>query len=169
MNLDLEMSADEFMDAMPVMLLESPIESVSDAAWTDFVRVMLTAPIGAVSASNCLGAFAMAPRRLQELGVLEKLSRTKSRRSKRTIWATSSVRDQDRATEFLKSLSLQFKFFTRSMCLYYAAMKTGEIRKPENMSYSEALAILHRAGTSGLSGERFPATQRAADRARGIF
>lgn len=167
--IDLEMSADDFMSTMPVMLLDSPIESVSNAAWTEFVRVMLTAPIGAVSASNCLGAFAMAPRRLQELGVLEKLSRTKSRRSKRTIWATSSVRDQDRATEFLKSLSLQFKLFTKSMKEYASKFEKDELKLPHDCSLSGALAILHRAGVAGLTGERFPATQAAYEKANGIF
>ncbi len=169
MNLDLEMSADDFMNAMPVMLLDSPIESVSNAAWTEFVRVMLTAPIGAVSASNCLGAFQMSPRRLKELGVLENLKRTKSKRSKRTIWATSSVRDQDRATTFLKSLSLQFKFFTQSMKEYASSFEKGEVKLPHDCTLSGALAILHRAGVAGLTGDRFPATQAAYEKANGIF
>lgn len=167
--IDFNLTADDFMTAMPMMLLESPIESVSNQAWTEFVRVMLTAPIGAVSASNCLGAFAMAPRRLKELGVLENLKRTKSKRSKRTIWATSNVRDQDRATEFLKSLAVQHRYFVLSMKKYASSFEKDELKLPRDCTLSGALAILHRAGVAGLTGERFPATQAAYEKANGIF
>lgn len=169
MNVDLNLTADDFMTAMPMMLLESPIESVSNQAWTEFVRVMITAPIGAVSASNCLGAFAMPPRRLKELGMLENLARTKSKRSKRTIWATSSAHDQDRAMEFLKSLSLQFRLFTKSMKEYASKIEKDELKLPRDSTLSGALALLHRAGVAGLEGERFPATQAAWEHANGIF
>jgi hypothetical protein len=60
-----------------------------------------------------------------------------------------------------------------SMKDYVSQIESGEIEKSVNMSLSGALAILHRCGPKGLhtweTGERFPSTIAAYDRAAGIF
>jgi len=147
--------------------LPSPIDGVTAEKWTKFVRVMLTAPIGSVSPSNALGAFQMTTRRLQDLGVLKDIKRTKSKKSGRTIWACTTREDHDRAKKFLNSLSLQFKVFTRSILDYTEKLSHGKI--PEGCTLSGALAVANRAGIAGISGERFPETQRAYENANGIF
>jgi len=150
-------------------LLPSPLPNVPSEKWTAFVRVMLTAPIASVGPSNELGAFALMPRRLVDLGVLKKLKRTKSKSSQRTIWAAATTEDHERATSFLMSLSLQMRIFIQSMKDYYSSLEKDGLKLPPNMTTSGALSILHKAGPSGLKGERFPATQKLFEKANGIF
>jgi len=149
--------------------LVSPLESVSHEAWTEFVNTMLTSPIGAVSPSNALGAFQMTPRRLVDLGVFKKLERTRSKKSGRTIWAAAGEEDRARATRFLKSIALQFKVFTKSMTDYASQFSEGTVKMPSDCTLSGALAVCHRAGVAGLSGDRFPETQMVHAKANGIF
>lgn len=150
--------------------LVSPLESVSNDAWSAFVNAMITAPTSAVSGSNALGAFEMMPRRLVDLGYLKgELERTRSKKSGRTIWAATNSDDHTRATKFLKNLSLQYQAFMSSMKDYASKFSTGAVKLPADCTLSGALAVCHRAGVSGLSGSRFPATQIAHSKANGIF
>lgn len=159
--------ADLFPDSVA---LASPFPNVSSEKWTEFVRVMMTAPSASVSASNALGAFEMMPRRLVDLGILKHdLKRVRSETSKRVIWAAVSGPDHERARAFLKSLPLQFRTFMCSMKDYYLTIEKNAVKLPQDCTLSGALALLHRAGLAGLSGSRFPATQLVFERANGIF
>lgn len=152
--------------------IPSPLDGVSSEKWTAFVRAMLTAPLSAVSASNALGLFEMMPRRLGDLGLVTGLARTRSPRSKRTIWTGRFVAPLT-SDHFLKSPEVQYRVFEQSIVDYATRIADGEIEKDAEMTLSGALAILHRCGPRGLQtwakGERFPATVRAYERAAGIF
>jgi uncharacterized membrane protein YjjP (DUF1212 family) len=149
--------------------LPSPLPEVDAGAWTTFVRAMMTATTTHVSASNALGAFEMTPRRLQDLGVLSELKRTRSIKSRRVIWAANKEIDHESAKKFLRSISMQMKIFERSMVDYASKLSAGAVKLPDGCSLSGALALCHRAGFAGLSAARFPATQDLYQRANGIF
>lgn len=153
--------------AMP---LKSEIDGVSDIAWTNFVRAMMTQSHDRVSESNCIGMFELTPRRLADLGLIKpgSLARGKSKKG-RTIWAAELV-DGIRPDTLLKSPRAQYRIFSLSMKKYADDIAGGTIAKNETMSLAGALAILHRAGPHGLKSETlFPATQAAFIRAKDIF
>jgi hypothetical protein len=156
-------------EAQQEVFLTSPISEATDAQWTEFVRVMRTAPSTNVSASNNLGCFEMTLRRLNDLGVLSELKRTRSVKSNRVIWAATKEVDHDAARKFLKSISLQFKIFERSMKEYCSQLSVGAVKLPAGATLSGCLALLHRAGFAGLNSARFPATQDLYNSANGIF
>jgi hypothetical protein len=151
--------------------LPSPIAGVDASAWTRFVGAVASAPLISVSESNALGMFEMPPRRLADLGVISKLSRTRSPAG-RTIWTGVFVPPLT-CERFLRSPDMQYRVFCKSMRDYAARIESGEIAKDPQMSMSGALAILHRAGPNGLQtwseGKQFPATQEIYERAAGIF
>lgn len=152
--------------------VDSPLEGVDDVVWTQYVRLMIVAPVSAVSASNALGMFGMMPRRLADLGMIKKLKRQQSNANK-TIWAGEFISPLT-ANKFLKNPQLQYIAFARSMKDYDRKMESlGEIARDPSMSRSGALSILHRAGPSGLktwaSGNRFPSTVDAYERVAGVF
>ncbi|MEK6883519.1 MAG: hypothetical protein AABY22_28080 [Nanoarchaeota archaeon] len=153
-----------------VSVLRSEIPGVSDPAWTRFVLAMKMSEPSSVSPSRSLGMFEMTPRRLADLGLVGDLKRVQE--GGRTVW---SVKFCDPLTPeaFLEKPSLQYRAFATSMREYAREIASGDIGPPVAMSRSAALAVLHRAGPSGLDswvrGERFPHTERAVERAQGIF
>lgn len=151
--------------------LESPIVNVDNVQWTQFVQVMATAPLTAVSPSNALGTFEMPVRRLADLGIVTKLVRGKSP-AKKTIWA-ATFKWPMTSKKFLKSIDLQYDAFVKSMVDYVHRLEAGDIVKAPSMSLSGALAILHRAGPNGLSnwerGMRFEATEKLYNKVGGVF
>jgi hypothetical protein len=149
--------------------LKSPLAEITDEQWTKFVRVMMIAPTTAVSPSNALGAFSFMPRRLVDLNILSTLKRTRSKRSGRTIWASTNQLDHARAEKFLRSITLQYKIFVASMKDYASKISSGAVKLPSECTMSGALALCHRAGFAGLGLHRFPKTQEAFTRANGIF
>lgn len=150
------------------ILLKSPLPKVSDHQWTAFTRVMMTARAGEVSKSNALGSFEFTSRRLADLKLVENLKHTKSKKSGRTIWKATFVKPLT-AEAFLKNLSLQYRVFMTSMADYHSKISSNTVKIPQGMSLSGALAILHRAGPSGLKGPMFTATKELFDRTDGIF
>lgn len=150
--------------------LPSVLRAVSAEEWTQFVRGMIVAAVSAVSNSNALGMFEIMPRRLADLGLVERL--TPGKRGKRTVWLAVFVPPMT-CEYFLRSPQVQYSAFARSMRAYDAGLSSGEIKQVPDMSRSGALAILHRAGPKGLetwtSRERFPATQQLYDKVAGIF
>ena len=53
---------------------------------------------------------------------------------------------------------------------YVERVRSRKISLPSGMSLSGALAVMHRAGPSGLAGDaRFPETEALRNRAEGIF
>lgn len=156
------------VEANSVAILRSPLEGVPDEAWSTFVSASLTSKFDAVSPSNHLGAFELTPRRLADLGLLKGLKRMQSKKSGRSIWVGKFVppmTDKD----FLKNPQIQFAVFKASMVDYSRRISVGEIQMPSGVSLSGALAILHRAGPSGLKGKRFESTQAAFEKVDGLF
>lgn len=150
--------------------LPSMLPGVSDESWTEFVRRMAISRTDHVSESNALGMFEMMPRRLADLGLVEKLGRSK--KNKRTIWVAKFVSKLS-SDKFLRSPQLQYDVFVRSIRDYARRIDDGEITKPTEMTMSGALAILHRCGPHGLKtwseNEQFPSTKSLYERAAGVF
>jgi hypothetical protein len=148
--------------------IRSALPGISDKAWSQFVRVMITAQPGTVGESNEVGMFSIMPRRLEDLGVVSGLSRGRASNG-RTIWAAEFVEPLT-SSGFLKSVNAQYRVFSDSMRDYFAKIMSGEIAKDPAMSLSGALCLLHRAGPKALSSKRrFSDTQAAFQRADGIF
>lgn len=161
-------------DLMTTILIPSPLPLVSSTAWSTFVRRMAVASVGAVSDSNALGTFELLPRRLADLGLMRDLKR--GRNGKRTVWTGEFVGPMTQ-DEFLNTLRLQYEAFVASMLDYFSKLCDGELdigsAELSELTISGALAILHRAGPSGLkswmSGNRFSATEECYNATRGIF
>lgn len=162
---------DSLVDDGSESALSSCIPGVPDDQWTQFVRGMICAAPTQVSDHNDLGMFAMKPRRLADLGIVQRLARKKTN-SNRVVWVAVFVAPMT-SDKFLKSPQAQYKAFAASNKDYATQIAGGKIVKDPSISLSGALAICHRAGPQGLktwaSGERFPATQAAYDRVAGIF
>jgi hypothetical protein len=155
--------------ALSEIPLKSPLDGIPDEPWTRFVRTMMIAPTSSVSPSNALGAFSFMPRRLVDLNILSTLKRAKSKKSGRTIWASTNQLDHARAEKFLKSIALQYRVFVASMKDYASKIASGAVKLPSETTLSGALALCHRAGFAGLGLHRFPKTQETFARANGIF
>ena len=159
---------DSLFDDNGVTQLSSPLFGIDDAAWTKFVNIMATAQPGNVSPSNMLGMFEFSPRRLADLGAVNKLVRIKSP-SGRTIWAGKFVAPMT-CNKFLRNPQVQYRYFCGSMKEYTSRIMSGEIDKSDAMSLSGALSLLHRAGPQALrDNKRFSATQAIYEKARDIF
>jgi hypothetical protein len=162
---------DALLDDGDEFKLPSELPNVDDDRWTQFVWCMTCQDVGAVSPSNGVGMFALTPRRLADLGEVERLKRTRSPAGK-TIYVAIFVSPMT-CEKFLKSPKKQYEVFSRSMRDYAGKLASGDIDKDPTMSLSGALAILSRCGPSGLktwsSGDRFPATQATYDRVAGVF
>jgi len=151
--------------------IASPLPGVSDAQWERF-RSVLEQPIKAVSESGGLGAFDMRPRRLAELGYMHKLRQTRSS-SGRLNWCGDFLAPWTRE-RFLSDLMVQHAALGKSMALYCEEIQRGEIKKPDGLSLSGALVVLHIAGKRGLERwsdpeTRMPNTLARVNRADGIF
>lgn len=160
------------IDEMVGTDLVSFVPGVSDAAWTKFVRAMVTQRVAHVTASNALGMFEMTPRRLKDLGLVTHLVRATSPSTGKPIWVAQFVRPMTCA-KFLKSPVAQYAVFCRSMLDYVHRMSTGEIARPADMTLAGALALLHRCGPSGirtwLESRRLTETEAAYWRAQEAF
>jgi hypothetical protein len=157
---------DSLFDDNVDVQLPSELPGVSDEAWTKFVCLAATAGTGDVSASNALGMFELSPRRLADIGLVHKLARSK--KGKRTVWVGEFVPPMT-SDKFLRNTQMQYRAF----CLSIRDYASNMVGKPENMSLSGALAILHRAGPKGLisweNGSRFGDTQALYDKLSGVF
>lgn len=153
-------------------IVTSEIPGVSDEQWTAFVSACITARLSEVNESNQLGMFAMTPRRLADLGLINNLKCCKSPKSGRTVYAGDFILPLT-ADKFLKSPAMQYKVFATSMKNYVDQILDGSIEKTDDMSLSGALALLHRAGPNALvmwkKGERFAATETVFLCANGLF
>ena len=148
--------------------LPSPLPNVSDSAWTQFARVMMTSRSCAVSKSNALGAFEFTAKRLADFGLVEKLKHTKSKKSGRTIWKAVFIAPLT-SDAFLRNLSLQYRVFMTSMLDYNSKISSNTVKIPDGATLSGALAVLHKAGPHGLNGPMFEATKSLFEKANGIF
>lgn len=163
--------------ARPHRVLKSELDGVSDEAWTDFALALKTASIGAVSASNAYGMFEFKPRRLADLGLIRNVFKTRGP-TKRMVWIGEWIAPMTEA-KFLGSPTEQYKALASSMRDYVKRLRDGSIPKPDGgrpqgMTLSGALAVLHRCGPSGLktwndAAARFPETNALYQKANGIF
>lgn len=150
--------------------LASPLDGVDDGPWTQFVRGLTVASPGDVSPSNGVGMFCMMPRRLDDLGLVRRLSRSKA--DGKMVWVAEFLPPLT-SELFLTIPEIQYAVFRASIGDYDGQMARGEIEREPELSRSGSLAVLHRCGPQGLktwaSGDRFPATQAVVDRVSGIF
>lgn len=145
--------------------IHSPLSGVPDAAWTRLVCTLETAPLRHISESNGLGCYEMRPRRLGDLGLMTDLHI--ARRGKRQIWEGTFVPPLTQIA-FLANPILQYSALAESIARYDVNLND----LPEGVSRSGALAILHRAGPSGLTSwmrTRIPSTERLFERTNEIF
>ena len=155
--------------------LPSELPGVPDAAWDAFARAMQTAKLSDVSEANAVGMFELTPRRLADLGIVEKLARRRRGEGNPAPVFTARFVPPMTAEKFLRDPDAQYRAFARSIADYDRRLASGEIAPPADESLGRAgqLAVLHRAGPRGLlswdRGERFPQTTLAAERARGLF
>lgn len=168
---DTDSSIDENLQHKAIRL-QSRLSGVSDEAWSQFVRCMMTGGQMSVSPSNALGLFEMMPRRLADLALVKNLRRTKSKTG-RTIWCGTFIPPMT-SGRFLQSPFTQYDVFSRSMMDYDAKMSAGSIDRPAHISRAGALALLHRAGPNALKtwtegGARFSNTQALYDCAKELF
>lgn len=155
-----------------LVLLKSELFGVSDEAWTRFVTSQKTADVGTVSLSNALGMFETMPRRLADLGFVEKLTRTKSPTG-RVVWTARFIPPVT-SDIFLTNPELQYKAFVASVKDYAEKLGKGDIHSDNSMSLSGKLAILHRCGPNGLNTwnntkDRFVSTIQAFEKSKDIF
>ncbi len=159
-------------------IISSPIPGISSDAWTRFVMAIRNgAQVGAVSDSNELGMFAMKPRRLGDLKLLTNVRTARSPKG-RMVW-TGDFPAPMTAKRFLSDPSAQYQAFVASMKDYVNKLRSGEIARPDGgrpdgMTLSGVLAVLHRCGPSGLKtwnneNDRFPDTIALYGRTNGIF
>ena len=144
---------------------ESPLRGVNDAQWSRFVAVLEVQPIGAVSDSGGLGAYDIRPRRLVELGRATNLRYVQAPSGR---WIHVCDFDGER---FLADPIAQYSVLSRSISLYYAALKGGELQMPKDVSLSGALAILHRGGRGAFKAypDLFDNTRSLYEAAKEIF
>lgn len=170
-GLDFVARGDSPLDEDEQRALSSQLPGVSDERWTQFVERMMTSKFDAVSDSNAVGAFEMMPRRLADLGLVERLARSKSPAG-RIVYVAEFVPPMT-SDRFLRSPEAQYDAFCASMRDYDARMSSGEIARDPSMSRSGALALLHRCGPKGLetwrAGERFDNTKKIYENTAGIF
>lgn len=157
--------------AAPPSSLRSPIEGVADGEWRALVAALTVQRIGAVSESGGLGCFDLRPRRLAELGIMD-------RASLRCERALSGRHRQDgdfvpptTRERFLSSLEDQYATLLASLRDHLAAIERGELSLPDGVSRSGALAILHRGGKRALAAypDLLSDTRALFERAQGCF
>ncbi len=152
-------------------VLESAFPGVSHEAFTDWVFAMRVQPLGAVSESNGLGLFDMRYKRLADFGFVTNIRYRRDAQTNRSVqeadWGSTLTLEK-----FLASASIQYKVFCASSRKYLDALRSGELVRPEGVSESGALAILHRGGPGALkkwSDERFEKTEELFKRTNGWF
>jgi hypothetical protein len=162
-------------------ILPSPLEGVSDGAWTTFADRMRTQAFGAVSPSNAIGAWALKPRRLADLGLVAGLSYIKDPKdpaAQRNIFVGEFIPPRT-TRSFQHDPKDQYIAFSNSMKDYHQRMQSGDIPSPDGgvpagMTVAGALSILHRGGPAALQkwndlNTRFEDTQRLYSDVNGIF
>lgn len=151
------------------LAVKSPLPGVSVEAWHQFAEALEVQANTAISASGGLGTYDMRPRRLMELGVCTNL-RLINKHKERSVYECDfkAPWTKDR---FLADLMAQRNVFRRSMELYHKDLMDGVIARPEGVSLSGALAVLHVGGRGALKAwpDLFENTRARYEAARGAF
>jgi hypothetical protein len=142
----------------------SPLEGVSASAWRAFVTVLAVQPTSAISRCGGLGAYNIRPRRLVELGRATNFRRIGNRKVCDFIEPWTQKR-------FLSDRVAQDAVLVKSMRAYYSALRDGSIKKPEDVSMSGALVLLHSGGRGALENwtEMFDGTKSLYELTKGLF
>ena len=148
-------------------LHDSPIEGVTPIAWTKLVRTLSTQPLNAIAVSGALGSYEMRPRRLADLGLMTGVRRVE--RGGVRVWRGTFVLPLTEAA-FLRDKDVQYDVLVRSVLDHLSIAEA----RPDGVTLSGALALLHRAGpevlrTWGVAAPQFDSTARVFERANGIF
>ncbi len=147
----------------------SVLPGVSHDRWMAFEKAMVRQAPGEIEPSGRLGMFAMAPRRLVDLGIVAETAKGPDGK-----WAVSKWAEGWSAEKFLGDPKVQQKAFRKSMreyartigALYKEALGKKVLDKP--VTLSGLLAVAHVAGARGLGSwlgdkgvrEKFPQTTR---------
>lgn len=150
-----------FADATPV----SPLEGVSPLAWRKFVAALEVQGYGDISRGGGLGAFNIRPRRLVEIGRATNFRRLDGKQlcDFKAPWTQK---------RFLADPVAQKAVLVKSMRLYYDALQSGGIKRPDGVSLAGALAVLHSGGRGALEEWpelSFKGTKALYEATRGIF
>ena len=161
---------DDFESPKLSARLPSPLSGIASAEWSNFVNALVTQRLGDVSASNGLGWFEMRPRRLADLGIMSNLRRV-SNKVNRQVYEGDFVLPLT-MRKFLENPVIQYNTLVKSVIDHFDT-HVNELKLPDDVSRSGALAILHRAGPGGLktwsTGKRFDDTISLFNRSNGIF
>jgi len=161
-------------------IFPAPFSGVAPKAWNRYVRLMATANLDAVSATNQLGMFQIGFPRLADLGYVENLR--KSRKDGRAVWI-ADFRAPSSLSGFLKDPAQQYVAFVettradRSAIAKRHADVIGKTIAGSKVTLSGLLAVAYHAGLAGLGGwlsgeeerTRSPRTTAAYQRAVGLF
>lgn len=152
-----------------VTLPESPLEGVSREAWAHFVSALEVQSVGAVSESGGLGCYDIRPRRLVELGYAFGLQSKRNDKG-RQIRVCEFVLPWTQA-RFLSEPVAQYVALSKSVGLYYRAVMSGELKKPDGLEMAGALVILHVGGRGALQAwpKLFDHTRALYENARKAF
>ncbi len=159
--------------APPKTVMPSPIDGVSDVAWTNFVKKMGTNKLDSVTPKG-MGAFQITVRRLVDFGIL------KDPRRESGTWTAEWVYPKEK---LLSTPRLQYKLFERSMVAYARNIKDrypdaiGKTFEGQVATLSGLLAVAHAAGSNALGKwiaspderQKFKNTTAAYKLANGIF
>jgi hypothetical protein len=145
------------------MAAVSPLEGVSAPAWRRFVAAIM-AQTSVVARGGALGVYHIRPRRLVEIGRATNFRRIDGRQVCSFIAPWTEKR-------FLSDPVAQYAVLVKSTRLYYDALRDGTIKRPDGMSMSGALSVLHSGGRGAIEGwpELFDGTKALFTRCNGVF
>lgn len=147
----------------------SPLPGVSKEAWDRFAKALEVQSNTAVSESGGFGTYDIRPRRLVELGICTN-PRLVNKHKERSVYECD-FKPPWTKEKFLADLMAQCNAFKQSMVLYHKDLASGVIEKPEGVSISGALAILHIGGRGALKAwpDLFDNTRARYEAANGAF
>lgn len=152
-------------------VLKSELPGIYDEQWTDYAFAMKIANRGDISLSNGLGMFDIRYKRLEDLGFVTNISYKRDPIINRSVqvaeWLPPYTQDK-----FLKSANFQYRAFSASNRHYFKELRNRSLSMPPGVTFSGALAILHRGGRSALAKwatQQFDETREIFDMANGIF
>jgi hypothetical protein len=157
----------------------SPLSEASDAQWAQFVRLMQTGELAAVTPTGQIGVFQTRVKRLQDLGLARDVRRVAGEGGAR--W-TATFKAPLTLARLLSDPLLQYRVFAASMRRYRGEIlerhrdALGKEIEGKPATLSGLLAVAHHAGpalaswlTNPDDRRRFQKTTAAYDQTTGVF